>query len=399
MATTVSEKYLIMVTINNNNKYYKMIPISDGTHFKVIYGRVGNAGQEKIYPLSDFQKIYNAKISKGYVDKTAIMNVTADDEISEITEIKDPSVKYLVDTLRSLARQTIKKNYRISPVQVTEEMIVEAEKILGKMSSITDHILFNIELMKLFEIIPRKMTNVISYTARKDEDVEKIIQRESDLFDVMKGQFIMNKNRNVEQITPKEVDFLSFLGLEIRNCTPKELEEIKKNLDPDTRKNFGRAWSVRNIKTEQNFSEYCKERNIAKCKFLYHGSRSENWWSIINNGLLVKPTQVIITGKMFGYGIYFATKAQKSYGYTSGCNAYWTKGSSHHAYMGIYKVAYGNPLNSYDNQGYSNYTEKDVLNKGCDSLHAHAGRNLRNDEIIVYNNHAATIRFLIELDV
>lgn len=133
-------------------------------------------------------------------------------------------------------------------------------------------------------------------------------------------------------------------------------------------------------------------------KFFYHGSRSENWWSIINNGLKLNPTNVVITGKMFGHGIYFAPKAQKSAGYTSMQGAYWTKGTSTTGFLAVYKIAYGKPyeVHSFDTKFYS-YNEKIMEQNNCNCLHAHAGSMLKNDEVVIYNENAATIRYLIEL--
>lgn len=393
----VSEKYLIMVSLNNNNKFYKMIPSEDGKTFTAIFGRVGTSGQKKIYNIKDFDKIYQTRLSHGYIDQTAIMSVSDTDGDNELKEIDNPSVKYIVDRLMGLAKHTIKTNYRLSSGQVTEEMIDEAEELLAKMAMETDHLVFNKLLIKLFETIPRKMTNVIAFTARTDEDIPKILQRESDLLDVMKGQVMISKNQ-LSQGAPKQgYTLLDTLGLEIRDCTDAELQEIKSHLDPDTRRIFHKAWAVKNSKTDAAFESYCKERNIQKCKFYYHGSRSENWWSIINNGLKLNPTNVVISGKAFGYGIYFAPKARKSYGYTSGRGSYWANGTSSYGYMAIYKVAYGKPYETKSNSGCSSFTEKDIIAKGCNCLHAKAGSYLINDEVIVYNENAATIRYLIEL--
>ena len=55
--------YLVMVTSDNHNKYYKMIP--NGSFFNVEYGRVGASEQKRSYPISQWDKKYNEKIKKG----------------------------------------------------------------------------------------------------------------------------------------------------------------------------------------------------------------------------------------------------------------------------------------------------------------------------------------------
>ena len=51
--------------------------------------------------------------------------------------------------------------------------------------------------------------------------------------------------------------------------------------------------------TRDRFEKHIKESDFSNTKLLWHGSRNENWMSIISNGLLLNPNAVI-TGKMFG---------------------------------------------------------------------------------------------------
>ena len=68
----------------------------------------------------------------------------------------------------------------------------------------------------------------------------------------------------------------------------------------------------------------------------------EQFGSIIRQGLLLNPNAVI-TGKMFGNGIYFAPSARKSFGYTSCSGSYWARGNDNTGFMGLYATAYGDP--------------------------------------------------------
>ena len=58
---------LICVTENNNNKFYYMEDLNNGS-FKVTYGRVGATETVITYPISLWDKKYNEKIKKGYID-------------------------------------------------------------------------------------------------------------------------------------------------------------------------------------------------------------------------------------------------------------------------------------------------------------------------------------------
>ena len=62
-------------------------------------------------------------------------------------------------------------------------------------------------------------------------------------------------------------------------------------------------------------------------------------------------------------------------------------------------MAYGKPYDVTDNTGCWDMTWNKLqkVAPGCTSLHAHAGRALVNDEIIVYREDQTTIKYLVEL--
>ncbi len=78
----------------------------------------------------------------------------------------------------------------------------------------------------------------------------------------------------------------------------------------------------------------------------------------MTKGPLLRPQGVIITGKAFGNGIYFAPRAKKSIGYSSLRGAYWTH----------------------------------------DAVYAHKGVILQNDEVIIFREEQATLQYIIELN-
>ena len=301
-----------------------------------------------------------------------------------------------------MARKAISDNYTISSNKVTQAMIDEAQDILTSLINLDDVESFNETLLKLFTTIPRKMGNVQSYLSKSKDDFSDIIQKEQDLLDVMKGQVVQKQiidesvNENSEQ---KENTILEQLGLVFEECNKKDIAIIKDALGSCSDK-FYKAWRVKNIKTQRRYDDFVKENNIKNTKLLFHGSRNENWWSIINSGLVLKPTNAVITGKMFGYGIYYAPKARKSLGYTSLSGSYWARGNSSSGFMALMDVAYGKPYDvySFDSKYYDfNYEKLQQACKGANCLHAHEGSMLRNDEIIIYKEEQCTIRYLIEL--
>lgn len=380
-------KYLVMVNAdNNNNKFYEMS--DSGSSLTVTYGRVGTPGVKKIYPSYKFDELYRAKTAKGYRDFTDSMVVDKND--SNYKKIENAAVEALVEHLRSIARKTVSANY-VSD-KVSKEVINKVETLLAEMMKETSVYGFNRKLLTVFTLIPRKMKKVEDFIANSKNDFERIIIRERDLLQVLESQ---QDDINVTA----DKDILEANGLVIEEVDVDDIKVIKAQLGESANK-FYKAWRVTNKESREKFDSWCKNHKIYTTKLLFHGSRNENWWSIINTGLKIKPTNAVSTGSMFGDGIYFAPKAQKSIGYTSLRGSYWTGGSDNNGYLAIMETAVGKSYNvySFDSKFYGiNANNLDSFCKGAHSVHAHAGSMLRNDEIVIYNDAQCTIKYLVEI--
>ena len=398
--------YLIMVTTANNNKYYNLFP--EGDQFRVEYGRVDATKTTAHYPMSKWNSQINSKLKKGYQDvtdlkKDLVEEISSTNPESPYKDIENAAIKAIVDKLQNLARETIRKNYTVKASAVTQDMVDAAQKIIDDLannSSTVDE--FNDNLLKLFTVIPRKMGNVRDYLANKSDDFARIISKEQDLLDVMRGQiYVKPENYEpVETVEKKQQTILEELGLEIEEATADDIALIKTLMNESVGK-FRKAWRVTNLKTQKRFDNFVTDNNIKNTKLLFHGSRSENFWSIIKTGLVLRPTNAVITGKMFGYGCYYAPKCAKSIGYTSLSGSYWAHGGNNTAYMALFDVAYGTPYDVYnfDSKYYNlDYNKLQQFKTGANCLHAHADRGmLRNDEIVVYKEEQMTIKYLIEI--
>lgn len=396
-------RHLVMVTAGaNNNKYYDMKP--QGDMWVATYGRIGSGSQTRTYSKREWDKKYNEKIRKGYIDQTDLIQDLISTEKptqSEYKEIDNAEIAAIVERLQAMAKKAISENYTVSSNKVTQAMVDEAQNIITGLLNITDVKIFNDELLKLFTTIPRKMSSVSLYIARDDGEFNKIISREQDLLDIMKGQVVqkqvVEETKETKPINDNTI--LEHLGLEFEECSNEDIATIKVALGSCSDK-FHKAWKVKNLRTQKRFDDFVKENNIKDVRLLFHGSRNENWWSIINSGLMLRPTNAVITGKMFGYGIYYAPKARKSLGYTSLSGSYWARGNSNSGFMALMDVAYGKPYDvySFDSKYYNfNYETLQKNCPGANCLHAHEGNMLRNDEIIVYKEEQCTIKYLVEL--
>ena len=403
-------KYLVMVTSDNHNKYYEMVP--QGSGFIVNYGRVGASPQVRSYSEYEFDKKYNEKIKKGYIDQTDLrkdlINVFKNEQKNKYLPIQDKEIAELIDYLQKVARQKIADNYTISTEKVTNAMIEEAQNKLNKLSDIYNSKFkdkkdkFNDILLELFNILPRKMGCVVDYLAKdsKNETLSAIYIREQDLLNVMKGQVIQ---KTKEEVTDTDVanptkTILQANGLTIEPINEQDKKIILKELS-EIKDKFYKAWRVTNKATRERFNNEIEQATNKTTKLLWHGSKNENWFSIMSNGLLLNPNAAI-TGKMFGFGLYMGLQARKSFNYTSYEGSYWAHGNSDRAFMGLYDIHYGNPyiVDDFNSRYYKYNYEKLRENGDYNSLHADSSKGmLRNDEIIVYQESQADIRYLVEL--
>ena len=390
--------HLVMVTAANNNKYYDMT--EQGDSLLVKYGRIGSTETTKTYPISKWDSIYAQKIGKGYKDETALTAVTQVIAKDDYKPIENKDIAAVVEFLREQARETVRKNYTVGSDSVTQDMVDEAQAkldyIFRRATSITVQ-QFNDELIELFHIIPRRMSQVQDYLADNTSDFGKIIEREQKLLDVMAGQVVAKVTTvNEGNSGNKNQTILEAMGLEFFPVDDKDIAIIKKELG-ECAYMFYKAWRVENKATRKKFKDFLKGKGRFVKKLFWHGSRTENWWNILRTGLVLRPTNVVINGKMFGYGLYFAPKARKSVGYTSLRGSYWAGGYSNYGFLALCEVAYGKPYDVYDSQQGMTWEKLQKVAPGCSSLHAHAGRSLRNDEVIVYREDQVTIKYLVEL--
>lgn len=398
---------LLFVSENNNNKYYNMTKSDGAVTFSVEYGRVGATCQKETYPLSKWHTKYNEKIKKGYKDITEISTVIQSNSPVKISE--EQIIEQVILQLQKFANTNVSNTYLISASQVTKQQLEFAQKHVDQLSKIFtkyfgksswDITYFNNELLKLYTVIPRKMKKVQDHLIKPDstkENLLSLITNEQDNLDSLSSQVISNTTQanNTEVVSST---LLETLGLEMTaNVSDKEIKMIKELLNESVGK-FSRAFRVTNKETQKVFDEHMKTVKDKTTKLYWHGSRNQNFWFILQQGLKIRPSGAVYSGSMYGDGIYFANKAQKSIGYTSLSGSYWAGGNANVAYLAIFEMHQGKAkdIHRHGSFCYSlNYAE--IQKEGFDSVFAHKGADLRNDEIIIYNPAQCTIKYLVEI--
>lgn len=410
---------------DNSNKVYIMEELSDG-RIKCEYGRVGK-NMTTVYKSShEWDKIVREKTSnkKGYTDVTDLLAEPVVDDSkpvnNKVDSIKDDIVRKLVDELMSFANKSIQRNYKVTQEAVSEQQVNAAQEVINAISSLlvlgVDKKHVNDMLLKLYTIIPRRMDNVKSHLigdVNSDADLEnaqRIIGSEQSALDTMAGQVELIKQQkdaakkaaeteeNGIEEEVEEVTILDQMGLsiEVENDT-ETLDLIKKLMGPNVNQ-MKKVYKVVNNKTQAKFDKNLEKASVKKKRLYWHGSRNENWFNILQTGLLIRPSGAVHTGSMFGDGIYFADKAQKSIGYSSLIGSYWAHGGDNKAFLALFDVHLGNQKEILHHDSSCYKLSDNVLKKeGYDSVFAKGGADLRNNEYIVYKPEQCTVSHLIEI--
>tara|TARA_R110002050_G_scaffold34397_8_gene86854 strand:+ start:20333 stop:21622 length:1290 start_codon:yes stop_codon:yes gene_type:complete len=415
---------LIHVSVDNgktgqSNKVYIMEEQSDGK-IKCEYGRVGKRLTTVYKQSYEWNKIYKNKTSnsKGYKDVTDMVSEKITDNTgtnkSKTADISCVKVRNLFDELMSFANKAIQKNYKVTQDTVTQKQIDSAQDILNDaVKSVKigmDVNKLNELLISLYSIIPREMKDVRDYlinTSDVKNNLDKVndfLSNEQDTLDTMAGQVRLLKqqrdsvNTKIGEDKGDEITLLEQMGLKVSVEEDEERLKLIYKLLGKNKKQAKKIFKCINERTQADFDENFNKARVKKNRLYWHGSRNENWFNIIQTGLMIRPSGAIHTGSMFGDGIYFANKAQKSIGYSSLRGSYWTNGGSNKGYLALFDVHVGNQkhIKTHDSSCYK-LSKKVMDNEGYDSVYAHGGVDLRNDEFIIYNGKQCTIAYLIEI--
>ena len=400
----------------NNNKMYIMRENNDGT-FTVTYGREGAAKPAtKVYPMHEWDSKLNEKLGnkKGYTDVTEYRSIVESTNTKKSGEFisNDKDVVDLITSLQNYATAQTATVYRSESKGVTQKQIDDAQKCLDNLSySFKNHYttkewslnMFNAELTKLYTVIPRKMSNVADYLVKVDwekEKIENLINDEQSNLDSMAGQVVQNTaqttNDDSETNISKDKSLLEILGLDVSLVTDKNELKLIHEKAQNHAKRILRVFKIKNNFTEEKFDKQLTSAKHKKTDLLWHGSRAQNFWFILQQGLKIRPSGSVYTGSMYGDGIYFATESDKSMGYTD--NGRWVNGQARgKVYMALFNVHLGNQkiINKHDSSCYS-LCLKNIQKDGHDSVWAKKGVSLMRDELIIYESAQMTIKYLVE---
>lgn len=395
----MSKQYckLIMVTPDNNNKYYEMT-WDGGSNFTVKYGRVESTTQTATYPYNKWSSKYNEKIRKGYKDVTEFVSVKVDavkKDVETFTAVKDKLVNDFLNLMKSYTDKLVKATYSVKAEAVSQKQVDEAQKLIDEINAMDAKLVsqINQKLTDLYTVIPRYMGQVKQFLLPNIR-LDKHMQQEQDNLDAMAAQVSMIKPKTKKQVADKKkkaqtlLDKLGITRMKECNGVPKEVEYLVKQSHG---RKVNAIFELEKPEEDAIFEDWLGKQKNKTTRTLIHGTRCSSVIPILEIGLKIRPVgNFQFSGKAYGDGNYFSEHMQKSLNYT---------GYDNDKVILVYEVHTGNPF-TYDgwfrgNSFSLNY--KELSSRGYDSTYVKAGHGLMNSEIIAYKEQQCRIKFIIWL--
>lgn len=403
---------LIKVSIDaNNNKFWK-IKVENNISIRE-WGRVGSSGSSKTENLSVYaaQRLAEKKIRDGYQEvhlvntKTNTNNknnvLLLDKFINELSENNQDVLNVLKYCQESNIHQildkttlTFNKNTGLfsTPLGiVTLNSLISAENLLIKIKNdvLSGNQINNKDVEDYLTLIPQKVGLKINALVLFGS--EKKIEYQKDILESLKASLDISFNDKNEISNEQEKNPFN---VEIKPIEDQEIIELIKkmflgNIDkshPSAKLKYSNAFHL-NIKSMTNNARFKKGEG----KQLWHGTRVGNVLSILKNGMkIISSNTNIVTGRMFGDGLYFSDISTKALNYSLGTWNSVGKGSGNKYYGLICDV--------FMNKTYQTSTTRiSYPVDGYDSTFAKAGVNgLKNNEMIVYSEKQVIPIYLVE---
>lgn len=380
----------------NNNKFYRIQLFDLGPDQYDVYAEYGRLGsvnpQSTRKSFSDieaadkhYEKTLKSKIKKGYhvlitadhLDNDGLTdpNLLTDEVLKLINRLYDYSKSYVTKSIT-----TPLGNLSSKQVSKGREVLKQIEILLDKKDSSLDFLPLSNDF---YAVIPYVFGYRVDIKRMVIDSYEKLNER-LELLDVMESLVNSNLNSDIS-------DQYKALGVELKHLDVSDSKYVNllggiKSSHSSSHRFPILVENIYEVEYMKNPPEF-NPLNVEVCE-LYHGSRSENIVHILQQGLKIKPPSAVHTGSMFGNGIYFADQSSKSANY---CWGFGSKDRNRNYYLLVCEVAVGK-IKDYDG-AQSNLSSAPW---GYNSVRGVKGRSLVHNEIIVYKESQARIKYIIE---
>lgn len=425
MEDVVFQKKLIKVSsTDNNNKFWNIVAFENGK-IEREWGRVSKTPRSKKEvvnsPENYAKNLFNKKMKDGYREVDTIENQKITNNgndlketaLTQLTKNKTKEVKELIENLvdsnihNILKSTTLKydKNSGLfsTPLGIIGEKSIRNARIkLDKISKKINCKSFDLEWVSLCEdylmIVPHEVGSKI-----KLENIfgnADHIQKELAILKGLETSIEMAQNQS--QIGEVEKEQEKIFDVDINIVTDDKIIDYVKNKfnrnvsrnHPSSHLKVNRVFEL-NIKNMTNKFSIIEDE-VGNNRKLWHGTRVGNLLSILHKGMIIPPQNSgIVTGRMFGNGLYFSDVSTKALNYSYGA---WNKSglskNNNYYYALICNVLLGKEFQA-DKTHFQDSSYYPI--RGYDSTVAKSGTlNLINNEMIVYKTEQVSPKYLVE---
>lgn len=415
---------------NNSNKFYTIELHQANGKYRVFtdYGRLGVTSTKQVRETDslgtaekEFESIKKSKIRKGYIEIDLAQSSTGSvkaKELIDVTEIKpdkkprkkksklDPAVqefvKQIFDEAGKKLSMLVKGNVsadgasplgRLSSKQIDKgrSVLNEIAMLINRKTNLTtqDVMSFTNEyyanIPKVFgsKISPDKIAIKTMEQIGEEMDILKFYE------DALRMGGVLYDNDNIDK---QYKSLNSDIG--VLDPESDKYKELVHYVNSTESRHHDVTLQVKRIFTVKQKNAPAFDDSYGNVKELFHGSRSANLPGILSTNLRLPKSLgngVVITGAMFGPGIYFASQSTKSSQYS--CSRFGgTVNKYPSAFMFVAGVALGK-VKEVENSHYFHEAPR-----GYDSVQGVQGRSLLHDEYIVYRENQQELRYIIEFE-
>jgi len=352
---------------DNKNKFYIMQLIKNGgsyVHF-IRFGRIGengksshdDVGTNEEYAKKIFEKQFQSKTKNKWLNrknfvkhagKYFMAEISYDDELKDVNTTVAKTIKpsdldeRVQDLIRMLSDVDMMQNALVqmeidtkklplgkikqSQLKSASELLTEIRKLIQKYKKATDDKEDTDEIINEIERTSSEYYTYVPFACGRRKppviDTDELVAKYDDVIDDLMNIVVTTKiteNKTTDDKNPLD-NIYNEMNTTITpvikgSDTWDKIETYINNTHAPThafKLKLYEVYEISRLGEEKIFNKHCK--NIDNRQLLIHGSRMSNWVSILKNGLMLDPSRlgVMISGKMFGYGIYFANSFSKS---------------------------------------------------------------------------------------
>jgi poly [ADP-ribose] polymerase len=425
MSTAVIHNVMLVCTDikKNENKFWEGTLFANGD-VVCRWGRVGAAGQSKTFPGAGkvmLDRKVREKTRDGYAEvpvlgsaKAQVVAATTDAVKSQIQASNNPVIDALLAKLVTENRHEI---FAMSGGQIevqTDGVVKTAvgaidlssvkaarEKLEILASSHENRDFSSPAFMNALEdyltLVPQKVGARRGWHATFLA-ADDAISRQSAFLDQLESSIEMALQSSRSELVLPQVFDIKLDMLENERQFREIERYFKASLNPmhmSAKLRPVRAYTVQIGGMAKGFEQ--DGARLANQQRLWHGTRVYNILSIFKHGLIVPKSggTAVITGRMFGDGLYFSDQSSKALNYSAG---FWdsSRPADSRCFMFLADVAMGKPFTPsyYDRREWQGVRK---ARPGFDSTFARAGMSgVRNNEMIVYRTGQANLTTLVE---